>query len=536
MRLEGKVGLHDSTQLELKLTYGLGGESGDSNADPKYKLESYWFIPKSLGVDKHTYPASRFRQDLKGYMRFNAPNLSFKDLTDAEDSEGFLSLLRSEMEVAEKTGDCSELNRALRMYGSLVRARVRARSARVVRGLERALENDSSVGQKVVPRCDKLVQRAVEILNEWRQFLGDLRRTDLPMILVQTAANVDEYMSLVLEEQAVRIIALCDKVAEREETDADMQGMRTNLVEFVNHEQAYRKGAGYSTILDRPGSDDEHYLYRRGALKKFVASALWLDVVKKRGPERMADMAAAIAAGVAMAIALIITYVHSQYYMMNTMGFLVAATVTYMLKDRVKDWLKRFFAARIATNPSTSIIDPDSGRQIATSRESVSYIGMGAVPEAVKKIRARGPDAQSRAQAVPEVVLRYEKQTQIAKNANSNEIGGASELTDIIRVGIQRFLARVDDPVTSMQVYNPALDKVEKRDFPKVYHINVVMVLTPMLKAAKGVRELPEAEAMIQRLRVVFDKNGILRLEDTDSVTERVSGREKASSLAPVPI
>ncbi len=500
MRFEGVVGLHDSTQLELKLAYSLEG-----NTDLRYRVESYWFIPSSLGVNRQTYSASNFRRDLQGYMRFRAPDLPFKRLANAATSGSLLSLLREGVKRSQETGDTSELNRDLRMYGSLVRVRVRARSERAIRSVERAIEREEPLTEKALPRCYKLLARAGEVNSEWRQFKAELSDSGLPATLLQTAANVDEYISLVMEEQAVRLLALLDKPRTKTVSVDDVAEVRGNVVSFVQSERAYRKATGYSTVLDSEGTEDEHYLYRRGVLKKFVASALWLDVVKKKSTERKADMAAAIAAGVAMVVALVLTIVSAQYYMINTLGFVVAATITYMLKDRTKDWLKRFFAARISSSPVTAIVEPDTGRQIATSRESAKYIGLSSLPEQVRSLRARGPDAQTRAQAVPEVVLRYEKQVQISKNAASTDLVGASQLTDIIRVGIRKFLARVDDPISTIQVYNAETDEVELREFPKVYHLNIVVLLH-----SDGTGREPSAK----RLRIVFDKTGILRLED----------------------
>ena len=79
------------------------------------------------------------------------------------------------------------------------------------------------------------------------------------------------------------------------------------------------------------------------------------------------------------------------------------------------------------------------------------------------------------------------------------------DINDIMRFGVSNFLVRADDAKSVVSLYDPGTDRIEKRKFPRVYHVNVVMVLS------NGDSKKP---AHMKRFRLVFDTNGIRRLEE----------------------
>ena len=78
------------------------------------------------------------------------------------------------------------------------------------------------------------------------------------------------------------------------------------------------------------------------------------------------------------------------------------------------------------------------------------------------------------------------------------------DINDIIRFNLSQFLARTDDPVSYLPLFNVKTQQIDKVACPKVYHINVILVL----EAETG--NLP---AQMVRIRVIFDRAGIRRVE-----------------------
>jgi hypothetical protein len=71
-----------------------------------------------------------------------------------------------------------------------------------------------------------------------------------------------------------------------------------------------------------------------------------------------------------------------------------------------------------------------------------------------------------------------------------------------MRFCVSHFLVRADDPVVRVPIYDPQTDAVVRRDFAKTYHVNLVMVMRSATTAP-----------VLRRIRVVFDKRGIRRLD-----------------------
>jgi hypothetical protein len=65
---------------------------------------------------------------------------------------------------------------------------------------------------------------------------------------------------------------------------------------------------------------------------------------------------------------------------------------------------------------------------------------------------------------------------------------------------------RADDPTSSISYFIEETDSVERRDFRKVYHLNLIMSLR-----SKGAKR-----AVLKRVRVIFDKKSIRELQEVE--------------------
>jgi hypothetical protein len=54
--IDSRLRVHDDNQVEIKLDYAI-----DTNRrHNRYRVETYFFVPKSLGLDVHAYPREQF--------------------------------------------------------------------------------------------------------------------------------------------------------------------------------------------------------------------------------------------------------------------------------------------------------------------------------------------------------------------------------------------------------------------------------------------------------------------------------------------
>ena len=500
-RLESRIGVHDSTQFEVKLDYSIDSRARDN----RYRVDCYFFVPRSLGVNRDTYSREEFYGDLHSYIRFRTPTLNLVGLADPDNPDSPLHHVREliqDWHAAQNENDWSEgFSQEARMYGSIARARlrdrVRAFRSTIRRRQERQLTHLSR-------GLDAFANEVASVLASWRDVCADVEALSDP-IVSETCAYVDEYLSVIVENKITALIRTIDSRGR----GLDLGEGRASLVAVLQREREYRRIQGYQTAILADEEASEAFIYRRGVLKKFVMSVLWLEITRAKEGSGAANFGAAIAAGAAMFIALLATVLHSRWYLWNTSGFVVAATLTYILKDRIKDWLRHYLSSRLTgwlADYSVSIHDPQAGVDLGRCRESFRYLRPEDVPKPVFELRHRGADSVLKVMGKPEDVLHYQKKVHlkgltIAQRLHLEDY----DIHDIMRFSMQQFLARAHDPVALVPTFNPERDRVERRPFPKVYHVNVVLLLTDPAHP-----EQPRA----QRVRVVFDKSGIKRLED----------------------
>lgn len=465
-------------------------------------------MPRALGINRHSYPSEHFYSDVQSYIRFKTPVITLRTLADEDDPLSPLrsidDLIESLRQAPRDDGVRRRLGQELRMLGCVARARIRDR-VRTVRERIRMVTDASTTGDTKVSDARVLVDRLLIdvdlLLTTWRRRRPDFVDGDLPPETCETYACTDEYLSLILEQKLTQVLADIDA---RPDLRRALEGARSRVRDAVMSERAYRHGAGHDGADD---GDEEYFVFRRGMLKKFVNSVLWLEISKQKEGRGLGNLGAAIAAGTAMAFALVIAVLGSRWYVTNTWAFVVAGTITYILKDRIKDWLKGFFSSRSGrwlADYAVDIRDPVTGNEIGRCRESFHYLPAAKIPRDVLAFRHADARSPIEPAAKPEVVIKYEKSVRLGSTALVERLHLQDyEVNDIMRFSLAQFLVRADDPTSTVPVYDPETDAVTTRAFHKVYHLNVVMVFRAV-----------DAPPLMKRVRVVFDKHGIRRLEE----------------------
>jgi hypothetical protein len=521
--IESRIGVHDSNHFEVKLDYCLDS----TRASSQYKVECYLFVPRSLGINRHSYPREQFYSDVQGYIRFKTPVIGLRTLADADDPLSPLGIIDSSIDSLRQNPHELELRRRLshelRMFGCIARAQLRDRTAALRERIRGLPEQPGAALEQLRSQVDRFVADLRVLLDAWRERRAELIPAgaaarlepstsgaskldlrfipgELPAEVAETYACTDEYLSQALEHKLSSLVAELDDRPVLAE-------LRAQLCATLLAERRYRERSGYPGV---DVDDAEAYVFRRGMLKKLVNSVLWLETSKQKEGRGIGNLAAAIAAGAAMAFALIAAVLGaragSHWFVADTWGFVVAGTITYMFKDRIKDWLRGFFSSqtgRWLADYATDIRDPVSRREIGRCRESFSYLEFDAVPYEVRALRHGQAKSEVEIEAKPEIVIKYEKDVHLSSASLIERLHLADyEINDIMRFCVTQFLLRADDPIVRLPVYDPELDTVTRKTFQKTYHLNLVMVM----RSAGCL-------AVLQRIRVVFDKHGIRRLE-----------------------
>jgi hypothetical protein len=485
--VEGKPRIRHPHQFEIKLRYALPEEQKKT----VYDLAVYFFLPPSLGITSASYNKGNFYEDVQSYIRLKTPEVSFTDIPRG--GSGPLSRLNAA--ALRLQGDttgrsvrlyeyqsklfCCVLKSSLREYFARIEAAPdRAESLRLMRAYRIAVSNLRSIHSALESRlCTPAMPPSVQTMYRF----------------------ADEYISLLLDEYTCRIIAAMPM----DEADAKL---RTELAEFVKSEVAHRKNMHYPSVA-QPSSDNESFIYRRGVLKKYMNSVLFLSAYSGDSGQFLEEGLFGVAAGVSMVFATAILFVSTQLYGSLTGPVFFALVVSYIFKDRIKERMRVYLSRKAARwlFDHKTILYADPKDRIGVCSESVDFLDASMVPEAVASVRNRTHIAEIEGGWVGERAIRYRKHVKLypVRIADIYDRASIRDVNDILRFNVEEFvrhLGSVDKPVHSL-----VGDQVSLIHGDRVHHLNVILRY-----GAKG-------EDTFRRYRIILNRDGIKRIETVPS-------------------
>ena len=141
-------------------------------------------------------------------------------------------------------------------------------------------------------------------------------------------------------------------------------------------------------------------------------------------------------------------------------------------------------------------------------REAMSFKKSDELPEDVRALRLSQRTVRH-AEAATEEVIDYRKELVVGRRRGREEpVPAGFRVREILRLNVRHFLVRLDDPVDEVAF----LDRGAFRSaqVPKVYHVNLVIRSEQAGDNGRG-------RVRYERLRLVLDKNGIVRIEQVES-------------------
>lgn len=520
---ETKLDIHDRKQFELKLEYQPSGTDDES----QYFVEAIFFVPRALNISADTWPREAFYGDLHNYVRFKTPVLSFEETLTGDHSPLVqleqritFGLLGAETEVVydAKMLSCV-LRGALRRFSKLMRLRC----AKMKWAVDDAGEASPSEEVRTLSRT--AIDSTLRILQRFRAAIEGIK-TKYPLSAKTLASLrlVDEYLSLLVEQYFRRTVAQMELLPRTK----GFLDVRRELMDVVIADERYRKKNGLSSVIE-PDTDNEEYTHRVSFLKKFCMNILFLDVQRSGSRKRWEEVLFALAAGLAMAFALLVGLFAQTRYPQVSFNFFVVAVIGYMLKDRIKEGLRRLlasYAGKFLYERSTRILDPVTHDEIGVCKEKVDYARAVEIPDAIRSLREEDDLITAALGELPESIIRYRKRIVLQSDMLPRVADGiVSGVTDIIRVNVERFLHDMDDPDYTLDYVDLEDFSVERLRAAKAYRIDVAFRFS--------VDDGQHQETTVKLVRLVLDRNGIKRMRE---LTPSAEGIESKVTMAVPPM
>ncbi len=516
-------------QMEASFQYRLMVKgTGQEVIYPKrYQIESYFIFPAQMRISPSSYPIESFYRDLKSYINFRIPKLSFKEIMGYTENIERSPLKKMRDELLSPTRKNGEkllfLQQEGRVFACSFHTFINRKIRRFTRQIDRIkrLRSASSAEQDVADRQAEAIfyenfRKIMEVFREWQKLL-QLSQGLGPEILQQMRA-VDEYLVHNLHDYILQV--------ERQFYDVRVpkhagENWRQQIKVALRCLRIYSKLQKYQWVDDQSGELDlERYFFHRGTLKRQMWSALYLDTRTKQLFKFQQQVGAMLAAGFAGLWAVSADFIirlntgqwglSSSSLGASTFLLITALTMAYIMKDRIKElgrgYLKGGLIGDMPDN-SSKILYQSSGSgeplHVGYHEEKVSYIDPNKIPEDVQALMKKVPN--ERWEQEPHTIICYRKRVDLQGKRIRHLKRKIRAIYTFYRLNVSNFLAPLDLPYEELLVPTRQL-QATSRLFPKVYHIDLIL----RLKATVGAKE---EDTLYQYWRLVINKAGLKRID-----------------------
>jgi hypothetical protein len=484
--IEKNVKIHDKFSLELKFGYTTRRKLKEN----LFEVNTWIFIPNSLDINRQTYDKTDFYKDLKSNIRLITPEFLLRDIADRTKSPFiYLEASFNTLAASPTRGNAREYEHQIKMFNSILKSSLRDHREHIIRNIETE-DRDYLISS--------YLQSSHDILSNYRSLRHIIAVPTVSRELFSLYLLGDEFMSNLIEQHT---FLLADEI--RKLNPALYAANVHLLTELISGEIAYRKSKGFPVAENRGEEEIRELIYRRGALKKLFESRLFLATRKKKDGFIAEQLIYSIAAGFAMIFATGIAFAFQQKYGNFTIPLFVALVVSYMLKDRIKELTRYYFAGKLKKiffDHKTRIsVTPD--KSIGWCKESFDFVSAEKVPADIIRKRAKSFAFEAQSVRGWEKVVLYRKLMKLDRPSLDGIFTHytITGVNDIIRFNVSNFVHNMDNPEIPFRML--AGDDYEELSGQKVYYLTFVIDLKY------------DGENQVTVYRVTFNRSGILKVD-----------------------
>lgn len=481
-----KAKKHDNFSVEFKCGYE--DMSGRKKVD--FAVNTWIFVPNSLDVNPENYGKKQFYRDIKSNVRLITPVYLLRDIA-AEDSLPYVQL-RNALEAVARYPSPEQIDDYeyhLKMFAAIFRSAQRRQSHHIRKG--RAIKQDGYLIKDYVADSSKILKR----FRELYQII------DVPTVKAPVRKYfhlVDEFMSQILTVQCFRTLRFLGSMENTSQL-AELKGLLTSLVES---ERVYKTNMSYFTVSSDVENNTQ-MVFHHGMLKKYVESDLYVKLDKKRDGVAVEQLYYSIAAGVAMIFATAVAWITQVRYGNITLPLFVALVVSYMLKDRIKDLMRYYFAHRLGNKYYDKKALVSIGKKkIGVIKEGVDFISPVKIPAAVMSLRNSIATIQDATHIFDEKIILFRKHVTLNDSVlMDNDEYPMRGINEIMRLHLHRFAQKMDNPEIPVDTLGDN-GNVKSVKVPKIYYLHVIFQMKH------------DEQEEYKHFRITMTRNGIVKLEE----------------------
>lgn len=433
--IEVKTKIHDRYSIEFKMGFVAGSQPEGSD----FMVGMWIFVPASLDITPATFTHAEFYRSVKSNIRLITPQFKLSEIV-----RGNAVPLTN---VTSATDDDYEYQ--LKFFSAIVKSSVR--------------ESRNVILAAPDGEREELCRSYADDIHEIFRTLDTLRSVSPGVCHKDCHDWCDEF--------------LCNVVAQY---SMDLFGQGSPSIASLLHKLDSRRAAnGYGRIDPDDNNGNKEFIHRRGVLKKYVESLLFLRVPKKRDGVLMEQAYYSLAAGMAMIFATVVAWAFQRHFGNLTWPLFIALIISYMLKDRIKELMRFWFAHRLSDryfdNKAKMSVH---GTQIGSIKEAMDFIPSSKVPADVDAMRNGSHLFSAENDFADESIILYRKKVHLDINKMQKVSTYSFDgVNDIIRLQVRPFLRKMDDPEQGFFILD-GNDVLKAVSCNKDYFVNIVLQYT----------------------------------------------------------
>ena len=476
---------HDNFSVEFKFGYNCI----EDGVKDKFSVNAWIFVPNSLDINPENYGKKQFYRDIKSNIRLITPVYLLRDI--AQDTSLPLVSLKKSLQNVVSNPSTSSLNAYeyhLKMFAAIFKSALRDHVTHLtsIRSLDSA--------EYLV---DDYVNSSQLVLNKFRALYQII---DVPTVTDRTRSFFrmsDEFMSHIVVLRTTRMLTALETTG----SSQNLSQIRQKFIDLIQEERKYMAIMGYET-LNGDSEHDRQLVFHHGMLKKYVESELYIRLDKKKDGVAVEQLYYSIAAGVAMIFATGVAWQTQVKYGNITWPLFIALVVSYMLKDRIKDLLRYYFAHKLGDkyfDKKATIAIGD--KKVGVIKEGFDFISRSKTPDVVMNMREKASFVEDESHIFEEKILLYRKHVEISDSALAQiDAYPMKGVNEIIRLHLNRFTHKMDNPEVPIYSFDAEGNMVTS-SVQKIYYVNVVFQLQH------------EGEAEYHHFRITMTRNGVQAID-----------------------
>ncbi|MCF0176985.1 MAG: hypothetical protein HUJ90_00030 [Bacteroidales bacterium] len=422
-----KTTIHDKYSIEMKMDFVAEHKKHENN----FAVGMWIFVPESLDITPNSFSKDEFYRCVKSNIRLKTPQFPLSEIT-GEEAIPFKNL---------QTSPETEYEYRLKIFCAITKSALRESLVNI---LSASGADRETIAQQHIACCDDILTK-----------FFSLKPT-------QIHAYCGEF--------------LCGVIANSVFSVMKVNSNHASAKALIKRIYKIRKENGYAQVDATENKKGRAYMHHQSVLKKMVESTLYLRVPKKRDGVIAEQAYFSIAAGMAMLFATVVAWVFQRTYGNLTWPLFIALIISYMMKDRIKELMRYYFAHKISNRYYDNKARMDiRGHEIGWMKEAMDFIPLDNVPADIDQHRNSVHLFSAENGNLRENVILYRKRIKLNKNALERQtVYDFQGINDIVRLQMRPFLHKMDNPLHGVYTLNEA-DEMQKVDCERNYYINIIM-------------------------------------------------------------